>query len=143
MRDLRIGVIGYGNMGTSYAKWLVEGKVPGAVLSSVCDAAPAKRAAAKEALPASIAIFQNTDQNESDWKRFPLNGKISKIEKTSDLSGKLEHAFQIQDLGAATWLGGAPILPAPARAASLSCRSTAISSRSLPGTAFPSSCSMN
>lgn len=60
MRDLRIGVIGYGNMGTSYAKWLVEGKVPGAVLSSVCDAAPAKRAAAKEALPASIAIFDDS-----------------------------------------------------------------------------------
>ena len=52
----------------------------------------------------SLAIFQNTDQNESDWKRFPQNGKISKIEKTSDLSGKLEHEFQIQDLGAATWL---------------------------------------
>ncbi len=52
----------------------------------------------------SMAIFQNTDQNESDWKRYPQNGKISKIEKTSDLSGKLEHEFQIQDMGAATWL---------------------------------------
>ena len=52
----------------------------------------------------SLAIFQNTDQNESDWKRFPQNGKISKIEKISDLSGKLEHEFQVQDMGAATWL---------------------------------------
>ncbi|MDD3954571.1 MAG: hypothetical protein PHY82_11725, partial [Lentisphaeria bacterium] len=52
----------------------------------------------------SLTIFQNTDQNEVDWMRFPQNGKISKIEKTSDLSGKLEQEFQIQDLGAATWL---------------------------------------
>jgi len=52
----------------------------------------------------SVSIFQNTDQNECDWKRFAENGKISKIEKSSELSGKIENDFQVQDLGAATWL---------------------------------------
>lgn len=52
----------------------------------------------------SIAIFNNTDQNETDWKRFPQNGFLSKINKTDEVSGSLEHDFEIQDMGAVTWL---------------------------------------
>ena len=52
----------------------------------------------------SITIFGNTDQNEGDWQRFAQNGKVSKITKPADISGKLEQAFSIQDMGAATWL---------------------------------------
>ncbi|NMA19085.1 MAG: hypothetical protein GX927_00775 [Lentisphaerae bacterium] len=52
----------------------------------------------------AMAIFKDVDQNECDWKRFPQNGKVSKIEKLSDFSGTLEHDFQVQDMGAVTWL---------------------------------------
>lgn len=53
-----------------------------------------------------INIFTGrADRHESEWKRFPLNGKVSNIEKLSDLSdGNLEHEFQVQDMGAVTWL---------------------------------------
>jgi len=53
-----------------------------------------------------INIFTGcADQHESDWKRFPQNGKVSNIENAGDLSdGQLEHDFQVQDMGAVTWL---------------------------------------
>ncbi|WP_309386822.1 Gfo/Idh/MocA family protein [Cerasicoccus frondis] len=37
MKEVRIGIIGLGNMGTTHAKNIIEGKVPGAKLSAVCD----------------------------------------------------------------------------------------------------------
>jgi len=37
MNEVRIGVIGLGNMGATHARTLLEGKVPGAVLSAVSD----------------------------------------------------------------------------------------------------------
>jgi len=37
MNEIRIGVIGLGNMGSSHARILLEGKVPGAVLGAVSD----------------------------------------------------------------------------------------------------------
>ena len=53
-----------------------------------------------------INIFTGcADQHESDWKRFPQNGKVSNLENAGDLSdGQLEHDFQVQDMGAVTWL---------------------------------------
>jgi predicted dehydrogenase len=41
MEELRIGIIGYGGMGSHHAKYLSEGKVPGAQLGAVCDTDPA------------------------------------------------------------------------------------------------------
>lgn len=38
--DLRIGVIGVGNMGSAHARMLEQGKVSGAVLAAVCDHNP-------------------------------------------------------------------------------------------------------
>lgn len=37
MEQVRVGVVGVGNMGTPHAKRLFEGEIKGAVLSAVCD----------------------------------------------------------------------------------------------------------
>jgi len=41
-KQLRIGVIGLGNMGLAHAQNLAAGKIPGAVVSAVCDADAAR-----------------------------------------------------------------------------------------------------
>jgi hypothetical protein len=51
----------------------------------------------------AFSIFDNIDQIEGDWQRYPQNGRRDIIQKVEDFSGKLEHEFEIQDLGAATW----------------------------------------
>lgn len=62
MDKLRFGIIGIGNMGSSHAKNLSAGKVPNACLTAVCDIKEARRQWAKENLPESVEIFENTDQ---------------------------------------------------------------------------------
>jgi predicted dehydrogenase len=37
MQNVRIGVIGIGNMGSAHARWILEGKVPRAELTAICD----------------------------------------------------------------------------------------------------------
>lgn len=44
MREVRLGVIGVGNMGTVHANSVLEGKVPGCRLVAVCDSDPARLA---------------------------------------------------------------------------------------------------
>jgi len=40
MQEIRFGIIGLGNMGSTHARSLLEGKVPRAVLGAVCDLNP-------------------------------------------------------------------------------------------------------
>jgi len=40
MNEVRFGVIGLGNMGTGHARSLLDGKVPRATLTAVCDESP-------------------------------------------------------------------------------------------------------
>lgn len=58
MENVRYGVIGIGNMGTSHSGWLAGGKIPGATLTAVCDIDEKRRAWAKENLP-EVAVFEN------------------------------------------------------------------------------------
>lgn len=55
---IRLGVIGYGNMGTTHCKNTVIGKVPNMVLSAICDSSEARRNVAKE-LYSNVDIFEN------------------------------------------------------------------------------------
>lgn len=57
MEKLRIGIIGYGNMGTGHVANLTAGKVPAMELTAVCDIAPARREAAAAAHP-QLAVFE-------------------------------------------------------------------------------------
>ncbi len=51
MKEVRFGVVGLGNMGSGHARSLVEGKVPRARLTAVCDEAPAALARFPQAKP--------------------------------------------------------------------------------------------
>lgn len=42
MEQVRFGIVGIGNMGTAHVRRFVDGKVPGAVLTAVCDINPAR-----------------------------------------------------------------------------------------------------
>lgn len=41
-QEVRLGIIGLGNMGNQHARWIREGKVPGLHLAAVCDWNPEK-----------------------------------------------------------------------------------------------------
>lgn len=45
---MRIGTIGYGGMGVSHAKYIVDGKVSGGELTAVCDTRPERLEEAKK-----------------------------------------------------------------------------------------------
>ncbi|HBM81916.1 MAG: Gfo/Idh/MocA family oxidoreductase [Clostridiales bacterium] len=61
MDKVKIGIIGIGNMGSSHAKNLIQGKVPNAVLTAVCDINPERLKWAKETLGDKVKLFDNAD----------------------------------------------------------------------------------
>lgn len=65
MKEVRFGIVGIGNMGSSHAKNLYDLKINGAVLSAVCDIDSEKRNWAEEALP-GVRIFENYSDLLSD-----------------------------------------------------------------------------
>lgn len=58
MEKVRIGVIGYGNMGTGHVKNLKAGKVRNMEVTAICDISQARRDAAK-ADYTDLAVFEN------------------------------------------------------------------------------------
>lgn len=58
MEQVRMGIIGVGNMGTSHAANIAEGKIPGMILSAVADRKASRREWAKENLPAEVKILE-------------------------------------------------------------------------------------
>jgi Predicted dehydrogenases and related proteins len=61
MDNVRFGILGYGNMGTSHSLWLVGGKVPGAALCAVCDINPARLEVAATNCP-GVALFSDPEE---------------------------------------------------------------------------------
>lgn len=59
--QLRVAVVGLGNMGSAHAGAIFDGKVPGATLAAVCDIAPARRAWAAKRLP-GVPVFDSYDR---------------------------------------------------------------------------------
>ena len=60
MEKLRMGVIGYGNMGTWHVEYLKDGKVPRMELTAVADTDPKKRADMKRAYP-DVPVFETAE----------------------------------------------------------------------------------
>jgi len=58
MENIRLGVIGYGNMGTTHCKNAANGLTPNMVLTAICDISEARRNVAKEN-HGDVAIFDN------------------------------------------------------------------------------------
>ncbi len=61
MEKVRLGVIGFGNIGTAHCSNVTGGKVPNMELTAICDIAPERRSAAKEKYP-NVEIFDNATE---------------------------------------------------------------------------------
>lgn len=61
MEQVRLGIIGIGNMGSGHAKNVVEGKVPGMVLTAVADVREVRRQWAAKELPETVTVFENAE----------------------------------------------------------------------------------
>lgn len=59
MEQVRLGVIGIGNMGSGHAKSILEGKVQDMVLTAVADIRECRCQWARENLPEEVAVFDN------------------------------------------------------------------------------------
>lgn len=62
MNSVRMGIIGIGNMGSGHAQSIIDGKVPGMVLTAVADRREIRRDWAKETLPAEVTCFTEGDE---------------------------------------------------------------------------------
>ena len=58
MANIKMGVIGYGNMGTTHCRNIAGGKVAGMELAAICDHAKEREEAAKINHP-DVAFFEN------------------------------------------------------------------------------------
>lgn len=61
MEKIRAGVIGLGNMGTTHAKNIAEGKIPKMELAAICDIAPARREYAEKNFE-GVSVFDNAEK---------------------------------------------------------------------------------
>ncbi len=61
MDQVRVGIIGIGNMGSSHAKNILAGKVPDMVLTAVADVKEARRSWSEENLP-GVKIFADASE---------------------------------------------------------------------------------
>lgn len=61
MEKVRIGIIGFGGMGTSHAKNLVAGKIANAELTAVCDIKADRLQVAKENYGEKVKLFDHAD----------------------------------------------------------------------------------
>jgi len=61
MKNIRVGIIGVGNMGSSHALHINEGKVKGAELAAICDTSPDRLTWAKDKFGEKVKLFDNID----------------------------------------------------------------------------------
>jgi len=62
LKDVRIGVIGIGNMGSSHSQYLFNGEIPQARLTAVCDISPQRLEWAKKSFGDKIAYFSDAGE---------------------------------------------------------------------------------
>ncbi|HMO26934.1 MAG TPA: Gfo/Idh/MocA family oxidoreductase, partial [Tepidisphaeraceae bacterium] len=58
---VRIGIIGYGGMGSAHAGYLTKGEVPHANLAAICDHDPDRLRLAREKHGDTVQLFDNAD----------------------------------------------------------------------------------
>jgi len=61
MDTLRIGIIGFGNMGTFHARYLSQGEVAGATLGAICDTDPERVKLARETYGKDLPLFDSAE----------------------------------------------------------------------------------
>lgn len=62
MEQVKLGIIGIGNMGSGHCNNILAGKTPEIVLAAVADLKEARRTWAKENLPENVAIFTTGEE---------------------------------------------------------------------------------
>ncbi|MFW5736999.1 MAG: Gfo/Idh/MocA family oxidoreductase, partial [Halanaerobium sp.] len=62
MAEVKVGIIGIGNMGTSHAEDIFQGKVQEAVLTAVCDLDQQRLEWAKSNLGQDISCFSTPEE---------------------------------------------------------------------------------
>ena len=71
MKEVRVGIIGIGNMGSAHAVNIFDGKVQNMHLSAICDTDPKKLEWAKERLE-GVSLYQN-------YKEMYASGEIDAV----------------------------------------------------------------
>lgn len=61
MSKLRLGIVGYGNMGVGHVKNVMDGKVADMEIGAICDIAPARLEAVKKLYP-DMPVFENASE---------------------------------------------------------------------------------
>lgn len=61
MNQVRLGIIGIGNMGTNHCRCILNGEVPEMVLTAVADIKEQRRKWAEENLSGDVKIFENAE----------------------------------------------------------------------------------
>lgn len=61
MEQVRLGIIGIGNMGTNHCRSIRNGDVPDMVLAAVADVKESRRAWARENLGGNVAVFEDAE----------------------------------------------------------------------------------
>ncbi|MBS4205666.1 Gfo/Idh/MocA family protein [Lederbergia citrea] len=61
MSEVKVGIIGLGNMGTSHANQIFKGNVQGAVLTAVCDERPERVDWAYKTFGSDVQVFSSLD----------------------------------------------------------------------------------
>ncbi|MDD4415001.1 MAG: Gfo/Idh/MocA family oxidoreductase, partial [Oscillospiraceae bacterium] len=61
MKNVRSGIIGYGNIGSAHSHCMVSGTITGIELTAICDIDENKRLQATKAMP-SVSIFESYKQ---------------------------------------------------------------------------------
>lgn len=62
MDNVKIGIIGVGNMGSSHARNITENKIPHMELTAIADIDPTRLEWAKNTLPQGIALFSTAEE---------------------------------------------------------------------------------
>ena len=61
MKKVRLGVVGFGNMGMGHCNYITSGKVPNMEIGAICDIAEERRKAAKETYP-EVPVFETAGE---------------------------------------------------------------------------------
>ncbi|MDR3121621.1 MAG: Gfo/Idh/MocA family oxidoreductase [Clostridiales bacterium] len=62
MKKVKLGIIGYGNMGSGHVKNILAGMTPEIELAAIADLRPARREAARAVVPESVKILEAGDE---------------------------------------------------------------------------------
>ena len=98
IEKIRIGIVGVGGMGSGHVKNILDGKVPSAKLTAICDINPDRLVWAQETYPDAFAKFNTAEEILTE--QFPeMKGKVQwpKTVIHTSVFIKLKRAVKMSD----------------------------------------------